>query len=68
MARVQVKSKVATGIVRKLSIQSRSPYKVIEDYNNASYSVKPFDKLDAVSRKFLAQDLYALPPSDIDMK
>ena len=62
MARVQVQSKAATGIVGKLFIQSRGPYKVIEDHNNGSYLVKSFDKLDATSGKFLAQDLYALPP------
>ena len=62
MDRVQVKSVAKTGTVGKFSIESREPLCVILDHNNGSYSVQPFDKLDGAIRKFLAQDMYALPP------
>jgi len=32
------------------------------NHGNGSYTVVPFDRPDAATRKFLAQDMYALPP------
>ena len=62
MARVQVNSNAKTGVVGKLSIESRGPFKVAIDHGNGSYTVVPFDKPNGTKRKFLAQDMYALPP------
>ena len=62
MARVQVNSDKKAGKVGKLSIESRGPFRIMTDHSNGSYSVQPFDKPDSAIRKFLAQDIYALPP------
>lgn len=62
IACVRVNSKADIIAVGKLSIVSRGPFKIVEDCSNGSYSVQPFDKPDAAIRKFLGQDLYALPP------
>jgi len=62
MVCVQVNSNAKTGVVGKLSIKSRGPFKVTTDHSNDSYPVRPFEKPTAVERKFLAQDMYALPP------
>ena len=72
MARVQVKSSAAQDKVGKLSIESRGPFKITEDHNNSSYTMVPFDKPDGAPRKYMAQDIYALPPqilpcNDIDL-
>ena len=72
MARVQVKSSKTTGTVGKLDIEARGPFRVLEDHGNGSYSVQPFDKPDSAVGKFLAQDMYALPPqilpcADVDL-
>ena len=63
MARVQVNSNAKTGVVGKLSIESRGPFRVVTNHGNGSYTVKPFDKPNGAERKFLAQDMYALPPT-----
>lgn len=60
MDRVQVKSSSTTGVVRKLAIEARGPFRITTDHGNGSYSVKPFDKPDAPSKKFMAQDIYML--------
>ena len=62
MARVQVNSNAKDGVVGKLSIEARGPFRIIEDHKNVSYSVKPFDKANGAIRRFMAQDIYALPP------
>ena len=62
MALVQVNSDKKAGKVGKLSIESRGPFRIMTDHSNGSYSVQPFDKPDSAIRKFLAQDIYALPP------
>ena len=59
-------------MVGKLAIEARCPFYITIDHENESYSVKPFDKPDAPSRKFMAQDVHALPPQilpcdDIDL-
>ena len=72
MARVQVQSSKDKQVVGKLSIEARGPYRIVEDHGNGSYWVQKFDKPDGVLRKFMGQDLYALPPQilpcdDIDL-
>ena len=72
MARVQVKSSKTTGTVGKLAIEARGPFRVPENHGNGSYSVQPFGKPDSAVGKFLAQDMYALPPqilpcTDVDL-
>ena len=62
MARVQVNSNAKTGIVGKLSIKLRGPFKVAINHGNGSYTVVTFDKPNGTKRNFLAQDMYALPP------
>ena len=59
-------------MVGKLAIEARCPFCITIDHENESYSVKPFDKSDAPSRKFISQDVHALPPQilpcdDIDL-
>ena len=61
MARVEVQSSAKNEVVGKLAIESRGPFRIITDHDNGSYTVQPFDKPDAATRKFMAQDLYALP-------
>lgn len=72
MAHVQVQSDKDKQVVGKLSIEARGPYRIVEDHGNGSYSVQQFDKPDVVIRKFMGQNLYALPPQilpcdDIDL-
>lgn len=72
MALVHVTSKVANGVVGKVDIKARGPFCIIEDHYNGSYSMHPFNKSDSVIIKFMAQDLYILPPQilpcdDIDL-
>ena len=62
MDRIQVNSNAKDGVVGKLSIEARGPFRIIEDHKNVSYSVKPFDKANGAIRRFMAQDIYALPP------
>ena len=52
ISRVQVDSSAANEIEGKLSIEARGPFRVVEDHNNGSYSVQPFDKPDSAVRKF----------------
>ena len=62
MARVEVKSSKSLGTVGKLDIEDRGFLQVLEDHGNVSYSVQHFDKPSSAVRKFLAQDMYGLPP------
>lgn len=62
MARVHVNSNTKTGVVGKLSIESRGLFKVTINHGNGSYTVVPLDKPNEATRKFLAQDMYTLPP------
>lgn len=62
MARVQVKSDNKTSTVDKLSIEPPGLFRIVTDHNNGLYLVQPFDKSDSAIRKFLAQDMYELPP------
>ena len=61
MARVEVQSSAKNEVVGKLTIESIGPFRILTDHENRSYTVQPFDKSDAVTRKFMAQDLYTLP-------
>ena len=61
MARVQVNSNADKGVVGKLSIEARGPFRIVEDHGNGSYSVHPFNNPNSAIRKFQAQDMYALP-------
>ena len=54
MVRVQVNGNAKTGVVGKLSIESRGPFRVTMDHVNGSYTVVPFDKPNGAARKFLA--------------
>ena len=62
MTRVQVNNSAAQGVVGKLSIEARGSFRVVEDHDNGSYSVQPFDKPNSVVRKFQLHDIYALSP------
>ena len=62
MVRVQVQRNKATGVLGKMSIQSRGMYKIIVNHNNRHYCAQTFDKPGAAIRKFLSQYMYALPP------
>ena len=63
MARV-VQSDKYSGIINKLSINSRGPFRVIEDHNNGLYYVQLFGKPEGAVTKFLAHFFYTLPPHD----
>ena len=52
MTRVQVNNSAAQGVVGKLSIEARGPFRVVEDHDNGSYSVQPFNKPNSAVRKF----------------
>ena len=55
-------SKAANDVVGKLAIEVRGPFRIMKDHSNGYYSMQPFNKPDSAISKFMAQDLYALPP------
>lgn len=65
MAWVQVNSNMKTGVVWKLAIELRRPFKVTTYHGNMSYTVNPFNKPDGVHHKCFAHDMYTLPPQNL---
>ena len=62
MGRVAVQSKASRGVVGKLVYQSRGPFIVIEDAGRSTYKVRKYGKPNSPLSKFMAEDLYLLPP------
>ena len=67
-----MQSVAAAGVAGKLYIESRGTFRVVEVHGTGSYSIQLFDKPVGAVRKFLARNLYALPPQilpcdDVDL-
>ena len=63
MARTTVQSDTSTNKVAKLSYQVRGPFRIVKCTSHASYLVRKLYKSDSPELKFMAIDLYPLPPS-----
>ena len=71
-ARITVNNSIEKGVVEKLALEARGPFRVVEDHGNGSYSLQLFDRPNGTLWKFQTQDMYALPPQilpcdDIDL-
>ena len=62
-AHVQVQSNSKTGSVKKLLIQARGPFQIVEKLEGNSYMVRRYDNKDAPTMKYKGSELYMLPPS-----
>ena len=63
MARTAIKSNLAKHKVAKLSYSVRGPYQIVRHTGLGRYFVRKLHKPDNPEVKFMAYDLYPLPPS-----
>ena len=63
MARTAIQSDASTNRVAKLSYQVRGPFRFVKCTGRGSYLVRKLYKPDCLEIKFMATDLYPLPPS-----
>ena len=63
MARTAVHSDASSNKVAKLSYQVRGPFRIVTCTGQGSYHVRKLFKPDSPTLKFMAVDLYPLPPS-----
>jgi hypothetical protein len=63
MARVQVNSNAASGVVAKLSYRKRGPYEIVGSSGFGSYDVRRYGQPDSTVLKYPTQSLSALPPA-----
>ena len=62
-AHVQVQSNAKTGTGKKLSLQARGPFQIVEKLEGNSYMVRHYDKENGALRKYKGTVLYLLPPN-----
>ena len=64
-----MKSRAETGLVRKLSYQTRDPFIITRDLGMNSFEVQRYGEVDSVKRKYKNTELYVIPsalfPSEI---
>ena len=63
MARTSVQSNKQREKVAKLTYAVRGPYQIIRTTGHGSYFVRKLHRPDSPELKFMAYDLYPLPPS-----
>ena len=63
MAQTAIQSDFSKHKVIKLSYSVRDPFQIIYSTGFGSYFVRKFNKPDSPELKFMACDLYPLPPS-----
>ena len=63
MARTSIQSDQSKNKVAKLSYSVRGPFQIIRKTGLDSYFVRKLDKPDSPELKFMAHDIYPLPPS-----
>ena len=63
MARTSIQSNLSKNKVAKISYSDRGPYQIVHHTGFGSYYVRKLHKPDSPELKFVAYDLYSLPPS-----
>ena len=63
MARTAIQSNKQKGKVAKLCYAVRGPYQIIRTTGHGSYFVRKLHRPHSPELKFMAYDLYSLPPS-----
>ena len=63
LARREVQSNKSTNKVGKLCYQVRGPFVIVKPTGTGGYMVTKFGKSDGPKLKYMAEDLYVLPPT-----